>query len=54
MQIEFTMMEVIAGVLLILWSLGVVAFPDAGDFIHVLLLAAVLVVLVRVARGSST
>ena len=48
------MLEAIAGVLMIVWLLGVVTYPDVGDFIHVLLITAVLIALVRVARGSST
>lgn len=47
------MLETIAGVLLILWALGLVTSYTLGGFIHVLFVLAVVVILLRVIRGSS-
>ncbi len=47
------MLETVAIVLLILWALGMVSAYTLGGFIHVLLVIAVVVVLVRVIRGRS-
>jgi Family of unknown function (DUF5670) len=38
-------------VLLLLWALGMVSATTMGGFIHVLLLAAIVLVLVRVLEG---
>lgn len=46
------MLETIAIVLLLLWLLGVVSSYTVGGFIHILLVVAVVVVLVRVIRGG--
>jgi hypothetical protein len=48
---EKTMLETIAVVLLILWLLGLVTSTTLGGFIHVLLVLAVVVVLLRVIGG---
>ena len=45
------MLETIAVVLVVLWLLGFVSSYTMGGFIHVLLVIAVVVVLVRVIRG---
>lgn len=45
------MLWTIALVLLILWGLGLVSSVTMGGFIHVLLVAAVVIVLVRVIQG---
>jgi hypothetical protein len=45
------MLETIAVVLLLLWALGLVTSYTMSGFIHVLLVAAVVVVLVRVIQG---
>jgi hypothetical protein len=45
------MLWTIALLLLILWGLGLVSSVTMGGFIHVLLVAAVVVVLVRVIQG---
>ena len=45
------MLWTIALVLLVLWALGLVSSFTMGGFIHVLLVAAVVVVLVRVIQG---
>ena len=45
------MLWTVAVVLLVLWALGLVSSYTMGGFIHVLLVAAVVVVLVRVVSG---
>jgi hypothetical protein len=45
------MIWTIAVVLLILWALGLVTSTTMGGFIHVLLVLAIIVVLVRVIQG---
>lgn len=47
------MLYTIAVVLLILWALGLVSSFTMGGFIHVLLVVAVVVVLLRVIGGRS-
>lgn len=47
------MLETIAVVLVILWALGLVTSYTMGGFIHVLLIIAIIVVLVRVIQGRS-
>jgi hypothetical protein len=46
------MLETVVVVLIIMWMLGMVSAYTMGGFIH-LLLVAVIVVLVRVIRGRS-
>lgn len=45
------MLEIIAIVLVVLWLLGLVSSYTIGGFIHVLLVIAIIMVLIRVARG---
>ena len=45
------MLETVAIVLLILWLIGVVSSYTLGGMIHILLVIAVVVVLVRLIRG---
>jgi hypothetical protein len=45
------MLETVAVVLLILWALGLVTSYSMGGFIHILLVVAIIVVLVRVIQG---
>ncbi len=45
------MLWTIAVVLIVLWLLGVVTSSTMGGFIHVLLVIAVIVVLLRVIQG---
>ena len=45
------MLYTIAVVLLILWLLGVVSAYTIGGFIHVLLIVAIVMVLVRIIGG---
>jgi Family of unknown function (DUF5670) len=47
------MLYTIAVVLLVLWLLGFVTAYTMGGFIHVLLVIAVVVILVRVIQGRS-
>ena len=46
------MLETLVVVLLILWVLGMVSSYTIGGFIHILLVVAIVVVLVRVTRGQ--
>jgi len=46
------MLIFIATVLIVLWVLGLVTSYTMGGFIHVLLVIAVIVILVRVIRGQ--
>jgi Family of unknown function (DUF5670) len=45
------MLGTIAVVLLILWALGLVSSYTIGGFIHILLVAAIVIILVRVIQG---
>jgi Family of unknown function (DUF5670) len=45
------MLEIIAVIFVVLWLLGLVSSYTMGGFIHVLLVIAVVVILVRVLRG---
>ncbi len=45
------MLMTIAAILLVLWLLGLVSATTIGGFIHVLLVIAVIMVLVRVIQG---
>jgi hypothetical protein len=45
------MLETIAIILLILWALGLVSSYTMGGFIHILLVIAVIVVLIRLIQG---
>jgi hypothetical protein len=47
----FIMLETLAVVLVILWLLGLVSSYTMGGLIHLLLVLAVVVVLVRVIQG---
>jgi hypothetical protein len=47
------MLETIAIVLIVLWLLGFVTSYTMGGFIHILLVIAVVVILIRVIRGRS-
>ena len=48
---EERMLWIIAVVLLVLWAIGLVSSHTMGGFIHVLLVIAAVVVLVRIIRG---
>ncbi len=45
------MLETVAVILVILWLLGMVSGYALGGFIHLLLVVAIIVVLVRVIQG---
>lgn len=45
------MLETIAVILVVLWLLGFVGSYTMGGFIHVLLVIAVVIILVRLIRG---
>lgn len=45
------MLETVAVVLIVLWLLGFVTSHTMGGFIHVLLVIAVVVVLLRIIQG---
>ncbi len=45
------MLMTIAIVLLILWALGLVTSTTMGGFVHVLLVIAIIVILIRVIQG---
>lgn len=50
-QEEFIMLMTIAIILIVLWLLGMVSAYTMGGFIHVLLVIAVIVIIVRVIQG---
>ncbi|MCL4791189.1 MAG: lmo0937 family membrane protein [Gammaproteobacteria bacterium] len=45
------MLETIAVILIVLWLLGIVSSYTMGGFIHILLVIALVVILLRVIRG---
>ena len=45
------MLETLAIVLILLWLLGLVSSYTIGGFIHILLVIAVIVILLRVVQG---
>ena len=45
------MLETIAVILIVLWLLGLVSSYTMGGFVHILLVVAVVVILVRVLQG---
>ena len=45
------MLETIAIILLVLWVLGLVSSYTLGGFIHILLVAAIIIFLVRILQG---
>ncbi|HEY1041445.1 MAG TPA: lmo0937 family membrane protein [Candidatus Paceibacterota bacterium] len=47
------MLATIGIVLLVLWALGFLAFHVLGNFIHILLIAAVVMFLIRIIRGEN-
>jgi hypothetical protein len=48
---EAIMLETIAIILLVLWLLGMVSAYTIGGFIHLLLVVAIIMILVRVISG---
>lgn len=47
------MLWIIAVVLLVLWAAGMISSYTLGGFIHLLLVLAVIVVLIRIIQGRS-
>ena len=47
------MLTTIAIILIILWLLGIVTSYTVGGFIHVLLIVAVIMILIRLIKGQS-
>ena len=47
------MLWTIAVILLVLWALGLVTAYTMSGFIHILLVAAIVIVLIRVIQGRS-
>ena len=47
------MLFTIAVILIVLWLLGVVTSYTMGGFIHILLVVAIVVILVRIIRGRN-
>ncbi|MGA7948904.1 MAG: lmo0937 family membrane protein [Thiobacillaceae bacterium] len=45
------MLETIAIILIILWLVGLVSSYTMGGFIHILLVIAIVVILIRVVQG---
>jgi hypothetical protein len=45
------MLELIAIILVVLWILGLVSSYTMGGFIHILLVIAVIVIVIRVIQG---
>lgn len=47
------MLLTIGLVLIALWLVGFIAFPVIGWFIHVLLIVAIIMILIRIIRGNN-
>jgi hypothetical protein len=50
-SLEATMLSTLAVVFVVLWLLGFVSSYTMGGFIHILLVLAIVVVLIRVIQG---
>lgn len=48
------MLETIVIILVVLWALGFVSSYTLGGFLHILLVAAVVILILRFATGRST
>ncbi len=48
---ENTVLETLIVILIVLWLLGMVSSYTLGGFIHILLVVAVVILLLRVIRG---
>jgi hypothetical protein len=46
------MLMTIAVILIVLWLLGIITAYTIGGFIHILLVIAVIVILIRIIRGK--
>lgn len=47
------MLTTIAAILVVLWLLGFMGFHILGSFIHILLVIAVILFLIRIIRGEN-
>jgi hypothetical protein len=47
------MLETLAIILVVLWILGLVSSYTLGGFIHILLVVAIIVVILRIIQGRS-
>lgn len=47
------MLTTIAAILLVLWLLGFLAFPVLGGFVHILLVVAIILFLIRIIQGEN-
>ncbi|MHB8651712.1 MAG: lmo0937 family membrane protein [Minisyncoccota bacterium] len=47
------MLTTIAVILIVLWLIGFLAFPVLGAFIHVLLVIAIVMFLIRIIQGRN-
>jgi len=47
------MLVTIAAILVVLWLLGIVTANTIGGFVHLLLVVAIIMVLVRLIRGEN-
>lgn len=47
------MLTTIAVILLVLWALGLVTSYTIGGFIHILLVAAIVLILIRLIQGRN-
>jgi hypothetical protein len=52
-SLEVTMLSTLAVIFVVLWLLGFVSSYTMGGFIHLLLVLAIVVVLIRVIQGRS-
>lgn len=52
-QLQHHMLTTIAVILLVLWILGVVGVYSIGWFIHILLVAAIIMFLIRIIQGRN-
>lgn len=52
-RMVMTMLMTIAVLLVVLWLLGMVSTYTLGGFIHILLVLAIVVILIRVIQGRS-
>ncbi|MES2315799.1 MAG: lmo0937 family membrane protein [Patescibacteria group bacterium] len=47
------MLTTIAVILIVLWLLGFLAFPVLGGFVHILLVVAIILFLIRIIQGEN-
>ena len=46
------MLLTIGIILIVLWLIGLIAFPVIGWFIHILLVVAIIMILIRIIKGK--